>query len=33
MTRIIPTTSWNRPRYVATAQLQDVSLNNIVDVN
>ena len=33
MPRIKPTTTWDRPRFIATAQLQDVSLNNIVDVS
>jgi len=32
MARTKPTTEWNRPRYVNTAQLQDVSGNNIQDV-
>lgn len=33
MTRPTITTEWDRPRFVPTAQLQDVSLNNIVDVD
>jgi len=33
MPRTKPTTSWDRPRYINTAQLQDVSLNNIQDVD
>ena len=33
MTRPTIATEWDRPRFIAAAQLQDVSLNNIVDVD
>ena len=33
MTRPTITTTWERPRFVAAAQLQDASLNNLVDVD